>query len=329
MVSVVSPLAAGGSTVVTAPLRPSDVLGAVEAVPPHVLLRGADDLLHARLAAADDVETGHLFAALRRVRRRAHARRAHRGSSSGGTAPCRRGLRPVGVDVRRDDQPGDGVRKPGTVGLPLPGQEIAIADNDGRLPPKAGRRGDRARGERHARLPRPPEETAPRCEDGWLHTGDVGYLDADGYLVLVDRMKDMIIRGGENIYPKEIENVLLHAIPPCSRPPSSDDPTRPRRGAGRVRLAPHPGIVDTGGTGRAVLDVAGSLQGAARRDHPRRPAEEPCGKDRQARVPRAGDGRLTTGSRPLLPWAVWSEATLVYGRWSSPSRKRWESGSSR
>ena len=53
-----------------------------------------------------------------------------------------------------------------------------------------------------------PDDTARTLEGGWLHTGDVGYFDADGYLVLVDRVKDMIIRGGENIYPKEIENVL-------------------------------------------------------------------------------------------------------------------------
>jgi long-chain acyl-CoA synthetase len=53
-----------------------------------------------------------------------------------------------------------------------------------------------------------PEATAEAIVDGWLHTGDVGVLDADGYLTIVDRIKDMIIRGGENIYPKEIESVL-------------------------------------------------------------------------------------------------------------------------
>ena len=53
-----------------------------------------------------------------------------------------------------------------------------------------------------------PEETPKVVRDGWLHTGDVAYLDPGGYLVLVDRIKDMIIRGGENIYPKEIESVL-------------------------------------------------------------------------------------------------------------------------
>jgi acyl-CoA synthetase (AMP-forming)/AMP-acid ligase II len=53
-----------------------------------------------------------------------------------------------------------------------------------------------------------PEATAQAIGDGWLHTGDVGILDEDGYLSIVDRIKDMIIRGGENIYPKEIETVL-------------------------------------------------------------------------------------------------------------------------
>jgi acyl-CoA synthetase (AMP-forming)/AMP-acid ligase II len=53
-----------------------------------------------------------------------------------------------------------------------------------------------------------PTETAAAIVDGWLRTGDVGAFDEGGYLVLVDRVKDMIIRGGENIYPKEIESVL-------------------------------------------------------------------------------------------------------------------------
>ncbi|MBX9920311.1 MAG: AMP-binding protein [Mycolicibacterium frederiksbergense] len=101
-----------------------------------------------------------------------------------------------------------GKRKPGTVGLPLPGQRIRIADPDGHEVPH-GQAGEVLiagpnvmRGYLNRR-----EETAATLVGGWLHTGDIGRLDDDGYLVLVDRAKDMIIRGGENIYPKEIETV--------------------------------------------------------------------------------------------------------------------------
>jgi len=54
-----------------------------------------------------------------------------------------------------------------------------------------------------------PAETAEAMRGGWFHTGDLGRIDADGYLAIVDRKKDMIIRGGFNVYPREIEEVLM------------------------------------------------------------------------------------------------------------------------
>ncbi|RCW41020.1 acyl-CoA synthetase (AMP-forming)/AMP-acid ligase II [Halopolyspora algeriensis] len=105
--------------------------------------------------------------------------------------------------------PIDGVRKPGTVGPALPGQTIGVMSESGELLP-AGQRGEVVvagptvmRGYLNR-----PDTTAETIRDGWLHTGDVGVLDEDGYLRIVDRVKDMIIRGGENLYPKEIETVL-------------------------------------------------------------------------------------------------------------------------
>ncbi len=105
--------------------------------------------------------------------------------------------------------PRDGVRKIGSIGLPLPGQTIKIVNEQGdELPPGAAGEiiigGDAVMKGYYNR----PEETAKTIINGFLHTGDVGYKDDDGYIFIVDRIKDMIIRGGENIYPKEIDNLL-------------------------------------------------------------------------------------------------------------------------
>lgn len=100
-------------------------------------------------------------------------------------------------------------RKPGTVGLALPGQRVRVVNEEG-VEVATGERGEIV-------ISGPvvmagyfgkPEETAKALRDGWLHTGDIGVFDEEGYLRIVDRIKDMIIRGGENIYPKEIENAL-------------------------------------------------------------------------------------------------------------------------
>jgi long-chain acyl-CoA synthetase len=102
-----------------------------------------------------------------------------------------------------------GLRKAGSVGRPMPGIDVAVMDEADKMLP-AGQVGEvvvRGPNVMRGYLGR-PEETSQTLRGGWLHTGDVGRFDDDGYLTLVDRVKDLIIRGGENIYPKEIEDVL-------------------------------------------------------------------------------------------------------------------------
>jgi long-chain acyl-CoA synthetase len=109
--------------------------------------------------------------------------------------------------------PLEGPRKAGTVGKPLPGIEVAIMNDNGELLP-SGEDGEVvARGATimHGYLGK-PTETAAALKDGWLHTGDVGHFDPDGYLVLVDRKKDLIIRGGENISPSEVEAAIARHV---------------------------------------------------------------------------------------------------------------------
>jgi acyl-CoA synthetase (AMP-forming)/AMP-acid ligase II len=106
--------------------------------------------------------------------------------------------------------PPDATRRAGSVGRALADEVVAILDADGHEAPP-GEVGEVAvqgpnvmSGYFHA-----PDATAQALRNGWLHTGDMGYVDADGFLFLTDRKKDIIIRGGENISPREVEEVLL------------------------------------------------------------------------------------------------------------------------
>jgi long-chain acyl-CoA synthetase len=98
----------------------------------------------------------------------------------------------------------------GSVGLPVPGCEVEIRDPAGRslAPGEVGEICVRSPGLMLGYW-NAPETTTQAIRDGWLHTGDVGRRDEDGYLYIVDRIKDLIIRGGFNVYPRDVEDALV------------------------------------------------------------------------------------------------------------------------
>ncbi len=105
-----------------------------------------------------------------------------------------------------------GVRKVGSVGLVPPGTEVQVVDLEtGETVMPVGERGEiRVRGAQFTKGYRNrPEENARAIRNGWLYTGDIGYYDSDGYLFLVDRKKEMIIVGGYNVYPREVDELLF------------------------------------------------------------------------------------------------------------------------
>jgi acyl-CoA synthetase (AMP-forming)/AMP-acid ligase II len=208
MVSVVSPLVAGGSTVIASRFDPNTFWDLVERFRPTFF--SAVPTIYAMLTGLPS--------------------EVRPDTSSLRCAVC--GAAPMPATAIRDFEdrygvgilegygqsegtvvttanPLHGTRKPGTVGLPLAGQDVRIVgDND--EPLASGQVGEvTVRGPNVMRgYLGKPEETAHTLRGGLLHSGDLGRFDEDGYLVLVDRLKDMIIRGGENIYPKEIEDAL-------------------------------------------------------------------------------------------------------------------------
>jgi acyl-CoA synthetase (AMP-forming)/AMP-acid ligase II len=211
VVSILSPLLAGGRATIAGRFRADTFLDTVERVRPsyfsavpaiYALLAGMPAEVRPDLSALRFVVCGAAPMPVQYIQRfeeRFGVPLLEGYGLSEGT--CASTLNPL-----------HGPRKAGTVGLPLPGQRVALMDEQGNLV-------DDGPGEVVVQGPNVmrgylnrPEETARTIVDGWLHTGDVGRFDDDGYLAIVDRIKDMIIRGGENLYPKEIENAL-HAHP--------------------------------------------------------------------------------------------------------------------
>jgi long-chain acyl-CoA synthetase len=106
-----------------------------------------------------------------------------------------------------------GARKEGSIGMPLPDTDVRLTDLD--EPDREVPQGER--GELCVKGPQVmlgywnrPDETQMVIRDGWLHTGDVAVMDADGYFQIVDRIKDMVLVSGFNVYPTEVEEVLFH-----------------------------------------------------------------------------------------------------------------------
>lgn len=104
----------------------------------------------------------------------------------------------------------DRERKPGSVGLPLWGVQMRLEDPNGEVVTEPGQAGEICiKGHNVMKgYYKRPDATAAAIRDGWFHSGDIAVKDEEGYYFIVDRLKDMIIRGGYNVYPREIEEVL-------------------------------------------------------------------------------------------------------------------------
>jgi long-chain acyl-CoA synthetase len=102
-----------------------------------------------------------------------------------------------------------GVRKPGSIGLPIPHVEVTIQNDAGDFLP-AGEVGELCVRGGNVMLGywNQPEETAKAMRNGWLLTGDIAYKDADGYIFITDRKKDMLLVNGINVYPREVEEII-------------------------------------------------------------------------------------------------------------------------
>ena len=163
----------------------------------------------------------------------------------------------------------DRERKPGSIGTPIEGVEMKVVDDDGNEV-EQGEPGEiviRGHNVMKGYWNRPDATEESIDDDGWFKTGDMATIDEDGYFFIVDRKKDLIIRGGYNVYPREIEEVIYEhpAVRECAVIGVAHDelgeevgaavalkdgedvlrgrPSRPRQGPGRRLQVPAPDLV--------------------------------------------------------------------------------------
>ncbi len=194
--------------------------------------------------------------------------------------------------------------KYGSVGLPFEGLELRVFDPD-QKPLPAGQigeivvRGDILMKGYWGRA----EATAETIVDGWLYTGDLGYLDDDGFVFIADRKKEMIIRGGVNVYPKEIENAIAEhpAVAAVAVIPEAHDKYGQVAKACVVRVRGEP--LEEEEPPRILCRTAGGVQGSRGLRVPRQSAEKRHreGGEEAARAGARGGGagRAGAGGTPL------------------------------
>ena len=142
-----------------------------------------------------------------------------------------------------EDHDPNGNKRMRSAGLPLPGVEICILDSEGKQlgANEIGEIATRSQANMKGYL-RNPDATASTIDnDGWLRTGDAGYLDEDGYLYIQDRIKDMICSGAENVYPAEVENAI-HGHPHVAEVAVIGVPDEKWGEAVKAIVVPKPGV---------------------------------------------------------------------------------------
>ncbi|MFH0996735.1 MAG: AMP-binding protein [Pseudomonadota bacterium] len=149
-----------------------------------------------------------------------------------------------------------GIKKPSSIGLPLPDTEFLLVDPETGKPVETGEPGEiLIRGPQVMRgYFNKPEETAHALRNGWMHTGDIARMDADGYFYVVDRLKDMVIVSGFKVFTKELDDVISrHPDIQLAASVGIPDPERP--GSERVAMAVvlRPGIEKNDGEKEKIL----------------------------------------------------------------------------